>query len=137
MVRYILVASKIIACISFEQAEKRYSFKCGTFRASSLQKRRLATGDFGGRVNIWYLSLSLSLSPSPHTHTHTPTIHFNQTSMSYSRDLERLDSPTYSVKGHEGIINTIDGCGGLGIGGGAPEIVTGGRDGTTFSLLSH
>jgi hypothetical protein len=31
---------------------------------------------------------------------------------------------------HESIINAIDGCGGLGIGYGAPEIVTGGRDGT-------
>ena len=47
------------------------------------------------------------------------------------RDIERLESPTYSVKAHDGIINTIDGCGGLGIGGGAPEIVTGGRDGRT------
>jgi WD40 repeat protein len=37
--------------------------------------------------------------------------------------------PVYSVKGHEEIINAIDGCGGLGIGGGAPEIVTGSRDG--------
>eukprot|EP00249_Psilotum_nudum_P016524 c25864_g1_i2 orf=606-1385(+) len=30
---------------------------------------------------------------------------------------------------HETIVNAIDGCGGLGIGYGAPEIVTGGRDG--------
>lgn len=35
----------------------------------------------------------------------------------------------YSVKGHKEIINTIDGVGGLGIGEGAPEIVTGSRDG--------
>jgi WD40 repeat protein len=45
------------------------------------------------------------------------------------RDLDRLDAPLYSVKGHSSVINAIDGCGGLGIGGGAPEIVTGGRDG--------
>lgn len=38
--------------------------------------------------------------------------------------------PIYSVKGHSEIINAIDGCGGLGIGGGAPEIVTGSRDGS-------
>ncbi|XP_072491474.1 dynein axonemal assembly factor 10 [Notamacropus eugenii] len=38
--------------------------------------------------------------------------------------------PVYSVKGHKEIINTIDGVGGLGIGEGAPEIVTGSRDGT-------
>lgn len=36
----------------------------------------------------------------------------------------------YSVKGHKEIINTIDGIGGLGIGEGEPEIVTGSRDGT-------
>lgn len=35
----------------------------------------------------------------------------------------------YSAKSHESIINAIDGVGGLGIGGGAPEIVTGSRDG--------
>ena len=34
------------------------------------------------------------------------------------------------VRGHDKIINCIDGCGGLDIGGGAPEIVTGSRDGT-------
>jgi WD40 repeat protein len=33
------------------------------------------------------------------------------------------------VQGHTTIINCIDGCGGLDIGYGAPEIVTGGRDG--------
>ena len=41
------------------------------------------------------------------------------------------------MKGHEGIINTIDGCGGLGIGGGAPEIVTGGRDGLCVYNTGH
>jgi len=44
-------------------------------------------------------------------------------------DLERLVTPTFSVpNAHETIINCIDGCGGL-KGAGAPEIVTGGRDG--------
>jgi len=40
----------------------------------------------------------------------------------------------YSVKAHREIINAIDGVGGLGIGEGAPEIVTAGRDGIMFSL---
>eukprot|EP00118_Oscarella_pearsei_P005405 m.24874 g.24874 ORF g.24874 m.24874 type:complete len:359 (+) comp28690_c0_seq3:30-1106(+) len=80
-----------------KEVEKRTSFKCGTFGASSLQDRHLATGDFTGSVMTW--------------------------------DLEKLDLPVYSTKGHSEIINTIDGCGGLGIGGGAPEIVTGSRDG--------
>lgn len=44
-------------------------------------------------------------------------------------DLERLSTPLFQVpKAHETIINAIDGCGGI-KGGGAPEIVTGGRDG--------
>ena len=36
---------------------------------------------------------------------------------------------TYSVQAHKGIINAIDGIGGGGFGYGAPEILTGGRDG--------
>lgn len=45
------------------------------------------------------------------------------------RNLEAPETPVYSVKGHKEIINSIDGVGGLGIGEGAPEIVTGSRDG--------
>uniref|UniRef100_A0A8C2TH56 Dynein axonemal assembly factor 10 n=1 Tax=Coturnix japonica TaxID=93934 RepID=A0A8C2TH56_COTJA len=45
-------------------------------------------------------------------------------------NLEAPEVPVYSVKGHKEIINCIDGVGGLGIGEGAPEIVTGSRDGT-------
>jgi len=44
-------------------------------------------------------------------------------------DLNRLDTPVYEVKAHESMINCIDGVGGLNIGEGAPEIVTGGHDG--------
>jgi hypothetical protein len=33
------------------------------------------------------------------------------------------------VKAHDQIINGIDGIGGLGVGGGAPELVTASRDG--------
>ena len=45
-------------------------------------------------------------------------------------DFER-DAAVYSApKAHVGLINAIDGCGGLGIGSGAPEIVTGGADGS-------
>lgn len=43
--------------------------------------------------------------------------------------------PVYSVKAHKEIVNSIDGVGGLGIGDGAPEIVTGSRDGKSMTLL--
>jgi len=43
----------------------------------------------------------------------------------------------YSVKGHKEIINAIDGVGGLGIGEGAPEIVTAGRDGMQLCTLHY
>lgn len=49
------------------------------------------------------------------------------------RNLEVPDVPVYSVKAHKEIVNSIDGVGGLGIGDGAPEIVTGSRDG----ILMH
>lgn len=56
------------------------------------------------------------------------------------RNLEAPEIPVYSVKGHKEIINSIDGVGGLGIGEGAPEIVTGSRDGelvTSTSLFNY
>ncbi|RKO94023.1 WD repeat-containing protein 92-like protein [Blyttiomyces helicus] len=80
------------------QAEKPHAFKCGTFGASPLHDRHLATGDFEGRLCTW--------------------------------DLERTELPVYSVRAHEQIINCIDGCGGVGVKTGPPEIATGSRDGT-------
>jgi len=80
-----------------KQVEKPKQFKCGTFGASSIEDRYLATGDFEGRVGIW--------------------------------DLERTEVPIWSTKGHDVIINCIDGCGGT-VGAGAPELVTGSRDGS-------
>ncbi|XP_016383782.1 WD repeat-containing protein 92-like [Sinocyclocheilus rhinocerous] len=79
-----------------KEIEKAKPIKCGTFGATSLQQRHLATGDFDGSLNVW--------------------------------NLEVPESPVYSVKAHKEIINSIDGVGGLGIGDGAPEIVTGSRD---------
>lgn len=37
-----------------EISKKEY-FKCGTFDASTLSDRHLATGDFGGRLQVWYI----------------------------------------------------------------------------------
>uniref|UniRef100_A0A182NJA8 WD repeat-containing protein 92 n=1 Tax=Anopheles dirus TaxID=7168 RepID=A0A182NJA8_9DIPT len=46
-------------------------------------------------------------------------------------DLERPDAPVYEVaEAHEGIINALDAIGGSTVNCGAPEIVTGGRDGS-------
>ncbi|ELW64093.1 WD repeat-containing protein 92 [Tupaia chinensis] len=83
------------------EIEKAKPIKCGTFGATTLQQRYLATGDFDGNLHIW--------------------------------NLEAPEMPVYSVKGHKEIINTIDGIGGLGIGEGAPEIVTGSRDGNAYN----
>lgn len=71
--------------------------KCGTFGASSIEDRYLATGDHAGKLAIY--------------------------------DLENISNPIFSQQAHSSIINAIDGCGGLDVGYGAPEIVTGGRDG--------
>lgn len=53
------------------------------------------------------------------------------------RNLEMPDAPVYSVKAHKEILNSIDGVGGLGIGDGAPEIVTGSRDGESSDLTEQ
>lgn len=40
-----------------KEIERPNSFKCGTFGASSDVERRLATGDFNGTLEIWFVSL--------------------------------------------------------------------------------
>ncbi len=73
--------------------------KCCTFGGSSLEHHHLAYGGYSGELAIC--------------------------------DLERGEGkPLFSVpKAHGSIINAIDGIGGTQIGYGAPELVTGGRDG--------
>ena len=44
-------------------------------------------------------------------------------------------APVYSANAHKEIINCIDGVGGQSIGCGAPEIVTGSRDGEIYKSL--
>ncbi|SPQ98701.1 unnamed protein product (mitochondrion) [Plasmodiophora brassicae] len=76
-------------------------FKCGTFGASHAEQRTLATGDFGGHLCTW--------------------------------DVDTLSASSRPVfkagNAHQGLVNCIDGIGGLCQGHGAPELVTGGRDG--------
>eukprot|EP01036_Dinobryon_divergens_P034630 gene34630-44768_t len=74
--------------------------KCGTLGASSSDSRHIATGDYAGTLNV------------------------------YDLDVGNLSKPIFSQQAHASIINAIDGCGGPdNIGYGAPELVTGGRDG--------
>lgn len=89
--------------ISKAKLNSKNAFKCGTFGASSFNNKCIATGDFKGNVEVYSLE-NLSASSKP---TWKP----NKESM------------------HEKPINCIDAIGGLGIGYGAPEIVTGCREG--------
>ena len=51
------------------------------------------------------------------------------------RNLEDTAAPVYSANAHKEIVNSIDGVGGQSIGCGAPEIVTGSRDGEIYKNL--
>lgn len=73
-------------------------------------------------ICAWYFKSLISL--------YGDLSHTSQRALSYScRDLGHIEAPVYSVKAHGQIVNCLDAVGGLGIGGGAPEIVTGSRDG--------
>lgn len=53
------------------------------------------------------------------------------------RDLEDSMVPVYKTTAHKEIINAIDGIAGTKVGCGAPEIVTGSRDGPNLTLFRH
>ena len=40
-----------------------------------------------------------------------------------------MDTSVFKVQAHSSMINCIDGCGGLNVGSGSPELATGSRDG--------
>jgi len=75
--------------------------RCGTFGASGLADRQLALGDFDGNISVHDVDVT---------------------------DKENA-GVSWSIKGHSGVVNCIDGCVGSSAGPGSPEIVTGGRDG--------
>ncbi|KAG1665441.1 hypothetical protein FOA52_005783 [Chlamydomonas sp. UWO 241] len=82
-----------------KEVEKPSAFKCGTFGASSIVERRLATGNFAGMLQMWDVETLGS------------------------------GKPLFEVQAHASIVNAMDGCGGQAKGYGAPELVTCGRDG--------
>ena len=86
--------------------------KCATFGASSLEDRNLAFGDYNGGLCIWDIERCASSSDGKGKCT-----------------LSGKSMEIFSVEAHNGIINAIDGVGGIDHEHGAPEIVTGGRDG--------
>ena len=81
-----------------------HGIKCATFGASRVEERNVAVGDYKGGLSVF--------------------------------NLERCDNasgdkakPIFAVQAHNSMVNAIDGIGGTSLGCGAPEIVTGGRDG--------
>lgn len=84
--------------------------KCCTFGASRIHDRNIAVGDYNGCLSIFDLSTS---------------------SISNNNNNNKESSPKslFSIQAHDGLVNCIDGIGGTSVGHGAPEIVTGGKDG--------
>lgn len=80
--------------------------KCATFGASRLLSHQVALGDYGGSLSICDLERATSSTDTKE---------------------RKKDCTIFSVCGHTGIINAIDGIGGTTCG--APEIATGGKDG--------
>jgi hypothetical protein len=52
---WFVVQILINLCVQL-QVEKPKGFKCGTFGASTLSERHLATGDFEGSLSIWFVN---------------------------------------------------------------------------------
>jgi WD repeat-containing protein 92 len=42
----------MVVCMC-HQSEKDHGLRCGTFGASSLEDRHMATGDYAGNLRIW------------------------------------------------------------------------------------
>lgn len=89
--------------------------KCGTFGASSHEERSIAVGDFKGSLSVYPLARM------------NDSVDGRYTEYTARRDAEKA---SWSVaKAHDAGINCIDGIGGLNVGYGASEIVTGSKDG--------
>ena len=103
--------------------------KCCTFGASFLEDRHLAAGDFKGSLSILDLSRGKGGGGGGGSAAGGGGAGSGGGSGS-SGGGGVSGSVVWRVeKAHASIVNCVDGCGGLGVGGGAPELVTGGRDG--------
>ena len=91
--------------------------KCATFGASRLLSGHLAMGDYAGSLCIWDIQRAVSTSGSG-----------NKNESNSKTNDSKKDGEIFSIQGHKGIINAIDGIGGTT--SGAPEIATGGKDGS-------
>jgi WD40 repeat protein len=85
--------------------------KCSTFGASRLASQHLAMGDYGGTLSICDLERAISNDNKPKKQIQDTTVEI------------------FSMQGHTGIVNAIDGIGGTSCSCGAPELATGGKDG--------
>lgn len=115
------------------QIETPYALKCGTFGASMLEERHLATGTHNGKLQIWDIDRASKGSGigSASSSSGAGSVVGGAGAGSSGTVTSSLaaSAAVFSADAHKSMLNCIDGCGGLGIGGGAPELVTGGHDG--------
>lgn len=90
-----------------QELEKPARFKCGTFGASSMSERQLATGSFQGQLQVASTSMSiLALESTVAVWGHGCLLCMQMW------DLEHTREPVYTAEAHASIINQIDGTGG-------------------------
>lgn len=93
-----------------QEVEKPARFKCGTFGASSMSERQLATGSFQGQLQVCSLrDQALEWHSRCRLLQVIQDCHLCRVQM---WDLEHTKEPVYSAKAHASIINQIDGTGG-------------------------
>lgn len=113
-----------------KEVEKKEGFKCGTFGASGLLER------YRVRAQATTGASCTSLLTRPNR-ARRSLVTGGQGGYIHMWDLENPQKALWEVKGHTGLINAIDGCGGQAKGYGAPEIATCGQDGERVPLRDH
>jgi hypothetical protein len=121
------------------ELERPAGVKCATFGAALLEERNVAVGDYGGNVAILDLERgraagtgagSSALGPgAPAASKEIFSAQGTGAGAGGAPAVVGAGNVVWSARAHASIVNCIDGCGGLSIGGGAPELATGSRDG--------